>query len=268
MKKKIFIALFVILTCFPLGFGGWKAYDYWKTQQIIIAQKKAWEEDCKYWLDGIAEVRVPAPVGGIYKALMNTSNCVLNETEKFTTKEQFAIYLKIIEDMKELEDYALYYKAGGNYPTDVEYYFLIIFQSVILNKLTNDKQYEVINPYPINCELEKNTIEPPMCLYREVLKICNIESRRHIKGQLRHTSELVYNFFQTITNDQPTLQQWMKEFYNLIQLFVEMVKADDILMDPIYSDLFMRDWGVFRVMNGIEIEEVSEVPKPYPLPFP
>ena len=128
MKKKIFITLFVILTCFLLGFGGWKSYKHWKTQQIILAQKKVWEEDCKKWLDGIAEVRVPAPVGGIYKALMNTSNCVLNETKKFTTKEQLDIYLKIIEDMKELEDYALYYKAGGNYPTDVEYYFLIILQ--------------------------------------------------------------------------------------------------------------------------------------------
>jgi len=268
MKKKVFITLFAILTCSLLGFGGWKVYQYQKIQQIIIAQKKAWEEDCKEWLKIVAEVRVPALIGGYYKDYMNTSNCVINETKKFTTKEQLDIYLKIIEDMKELEDYVLYYKAAGNHPTNMKYSFLIIFQSFILNKLNNDKQYEIINPYQINCELEDNVIESPMCLYREVLKICNIESRRHIKGQLRHTSELVYNFFQTITNDQPTLQQWMKEFYNLIQLFVEMVKADDILMDPIYSDLFMRDWGVFRVMNGIEIEEVSEVPKPYPLPFP
>ena len=268
MKKKLFITVSLLLTCCILGFGGWKGYQYWKMQQLIAAHQKAWEEDCKYWLEIVAEVNVPALTGGYYRDYMNTSNCLINATHKHLSEEQYELYIKLVESIKKTADAVLYYKSEGKYCSVMEYSFLIIVQSFIHNKITNDKQYEVKNPYKIGCEFEKEILETPICLVREILKLCNIETRRHVQAYLTNTTKAMYNFLQTVTNDQQTLQQWIKEYYNLMQLFTEMVKADDILMNPINSYQFMQDWYLLEKMNGIEPMEVSEVPKPYPLPFP
>ena len=101
-----------------------------------------------------------------------------------------------------------------------------------------------------------------------MLKICNIESRRHIDVDMEKLSQTMLSFFMTKTDNEEIQRQWMKEFYDLIYTLIVTIKEDSILMNPLYSSQFREDLRIYEKMNGRELEDVNAVSKPYPLPFP
>ena len=194
--------------------------------------------------------------------------CFANEIKKYSTAKQFDLYKKAEEHLKDYLEGLLYYKGNYFSSAQAKDEMLYKFQSFYLAKITQDKQYEVLQTHQINCKLDKGLNRPPSCLIQDVLKTCNIVSRRMMMYDLYQLSEIMFRIFETTTSDKEQKRQYMLQFYNLMYRFVMMIRENEYLMNPINSVQFMADWNAVKIMNGQELDEVISVPKPYPIPFP
>jgi len=224
--------------------------------------------DCDKLILSAQEAEVP--LGNFFpdvRTAGRVSWCFRDKIRQKATEKQFELYQKAEKLMEEFLDDMLFYKGGHTiYCENAQLKYK--FQSFIYFKLTGDKKFEIPEPDKLTCHLKQNLTEAPICLKEDILKICNIQTRRSVIYRLHVTSEATLELFKAITSDENTIQQWMAEYYNLVYRFVILIREDKDLMNPLLSSMFMYDWHIYEEMNGRELEEVSEVPNSYPIPFP
>ena len=288
MNKKILILSLLIFVCACIGLNILKNQQDISYQQflykiekifikkhinhmnILIKKKKLAVKRCEEeYLIPIESAEVP--LGNIFpdiKTSGQVSWCFTQKIKRKATKKQFDLYMKSLDTLYDFLEDMLYYKGDHVSGVLANYEMRYKFQSFYLAKITNNKQYEVPEPYKISCKLNEKLYLPPECIKRDSMKICNIERRRTVTNNLFMLSALVFEMVETVTSDKEKQQQYMLQFYNLMYRFVMMIKESEDLMNPINSTQFMEDWNIVKIMNGQELDEVVSVPKPYPLPFP
>jgi len=287
MKKFVLVLFFISITATAVKAGDIKASDETFTglcneisislkpvqcRQIIdkeIKQQKVIDDfygKCEDLIPPVKEAEVP--LGHFFADEKNAGRvswCFTDKIKQHSNPEQFELYVKSKDLMEKFIDDMLYYKGFLTYPENAQLKYK--FQSFVYFRLTGDKQYDVPETHKIDCSLNDKITEAPTCLEQDILKICNIHTRRGVISILRLTSEATIELFKSISTDENTIKQWMKEYYNLIYGFVISIRESD-LMNPINSDLFLHDVYIYEEMNGLEHLEANELKEPYPLPFP
>ena len=191
--------------------------------------------------------------------------CFSDKIKQHSTPQQFELYEKAKVQAENFLDALLYYKGYVNYPERSE--LMYRYQSFIYHALTKDKDFALIEPDKINCPLNDKITEVPICLKQDILKICNIESRRNVIYHLNNFTQTTLELLKTITGDENKLKKQMHEYYNMIFHFVVLIRSSD-LMNPINSWMYQGDVYWYEEMNGLEHMETQEWKEPYPLPFP
>ncbi|MBQ8481784.1 MAG: hypothetical protein IJ532_04560 [Alphaproteobacteria bacterium] len=191
--------------------------------------------------------------------------CFSDKIKQHSNLQQFELYEKAKLKAEKFLDDLLYYKGYLNYTSRSE--LMYRYQNFIYYALTEDKDFAFIESNKIDCPLNDKITEVPKCLKQDVLKICNIESRRQVISALNRLDEITFQLLKTITNDEDILKKWMQQYYNMILHFVVLIRESD-LMNPLNSLMYMRDVYLYEEMNGLEHMEAEELKEPYPLPFP
>lgn len=191
--------------------------------------------------------------------------CFSDKIKQHSDEQQLELYEKAKLQAEEFLDNLLYYKGYLTYTSRSE--LMYRYQSFIYHALTEDKDFALSEPNKINCPLSDKITEVPKCLKQDILKICNIESRRKVISNLMHLDEITLQLLKTITDNENTLKKQMQQYYNMILHFVVLIRESD-LMNPLNSWMYMGDVYLYEEMNGLEHMEAEELKEPYPLPFP
>lgn len=191
--------------------------------------------------------------------------CFSDKIKQHSNEQQFELYEKAKLQAEEFLDDLLYYKGFVTYTARSE--LMYRYQSFIYYALTEDKDFALWEPNKINCPLSDKITEVPNCLKQDILKICNIESRRRVIYDLNNLTGTTLELLKTVTNDENILKKQMQQYYNMVFHFVVLIRESD-LMNPISSWMYMGDVYLYEEMNGLEHQEAGELKEPYPLPFP
>ena len=191
--------------------------------------------------------------------------CFSDKIKQHSNSQQFELYEKAKLQAEEFLDDLLYYKGYLNYTSRSE--LMYRYQSFIYYALTGDKHFVLLEPDKINCSLNDKITEVPLCLKQDILKICNIESRRNVIYHLDNLTQTTLELLKTINDDENVLKKQMLQYYNMVFHFVALIRGSD-LMNPLVSWMYMGDVYLYEEMNGLEHMEAEELKEPYPLPFP
>ncbi|MBR3501660.1 MAG: hypothetical protein IKR92_02480 [Alphaproteobacteria bacterium] len=192
--------------------------------------------------------------------------CFSDKIKQHSTPQQFELYEKAKTQAEEFLDALLYYKGYWTIYTE-QSELMYRYQSFIYYALTENKDFALPEPDKINCPLNDKITDVPICLKQDILKICNIESRRNVIYHLNNLTQTTLEFLKTITDDEKKLKKQMQQYYNMIFHFVVLIR-ESYLMNPLDSWMYMGDVYLYEEMNGLEHKEAEEMKEPYPLPFP
>jgi len=208
-------------------------------------------------------------LGKVFADQRNASRviwCFSDKIKQNSTPQQFELYEKAKAQAEEFLNALLYYKGYLTIYTERSE-LMYRYQSFIYHALTGDKNFILPEPDKIDCQLNDKITEVPMCLKQDVLKICNIESRRNVQYYLNNLTQTTLKLLETITDDENILKKQIQQYYNMIFHFVVLIRGS-YLMNPLDSWMYMGDVYLYEEMNGLEHLEAEEMKEPYPLPFP
>ena len=192
--------------------------------------------------------------------------CFSDKIKQYSTPQQLELYEKAKTQAEEFLDDLLYYKGYWTIYTERSE-LMYRYQSFIYYALTKDKYFTLPEPDMINCPLNDKITEVPTCLKQDILKICNIESRRNVIYHLNNLTLTTLELLKSTTDNEDKLKKQMQQYYNMIFHFVVLIRGS-YLMNPLDSWMYMGDVYLYEEMNGLEHLEAEEMKEPYPLPFP
>ena len=192
--------------------------------------------------------------------------CFSDKIKQHSTPKQFELYEKAKARAEEFLDALLYYKGYWTIYTERSE-LMYRYQSFIYYVLTKDKDFALPESDKISCPFDDKITEVPICLRRDILKICNIESRRNVISHLNNLTQTTLELLKTMSDDEETLKKQIQQYYNMIFHFVVLIRGS-YLMNPLDSWMYMGDVYLYEEMNGLEHLEAEEMKEPYPLPFP
>ena len=208
-------------------------------------------------------------LGEVFADQRNASRviwCFSDKIKQHSTPKQFELYERAKAQAEEYLDALLYYKGYWTIYTERSE-LMYRYQSFIYYALTADKDFILPEPDKINCSLNDKITEVPICLKQDILKICNIESRRNVIYYLNNLTQTTLELLKTTTDDEDKLKKQIQQYYDMLFHFVVLIR-ESYLMNPLDSWMYMGDVYLYEEMNGLEHLEAEEMKEPYPLPFP